>query len=83
MQMGFSQSTKAGVSICIDDMRIPRRKGEILERAYSEVSETEVSETELHSIERSWAVNPKPGLIEELKTAVTVFSQCQTFRFVS
>jgi DNA-directed RNA polymerase beta' subunit len=41
MGLGFSQSTEAGISICIDDMRIPMRKGEILERAYSEVSETE------------------------------------------
>ncbi len=41
MGLGFSQSTEAGISICIDDMRIPTRKGEILDRAYGEVIETE------------------------------------------
>lgn len=41
MGLGFSQSTEAGISICIDDMRIPSRKTEILERAKGEVIETE------------------------------------------
>jgi DNA-directed RNA polymerase subunit beta' len=41
MQMGFSMATRAGISICIDDMRIPSRKGEILDRAHNEVKETE------------------------------------------
>ena len=41
MSLGFSQSTEAGISICIDDMRIPSCKGEILDRAYGEVVETE------------------------------------------
>jgi len=41
MNMGFTRSTTAGISICIDDMKIPTRKGEILEGAYDEVRETE------------------------------------------
>ena len=41
MAMGFSMATKAGISICIDDMKIPSRKQEILDRASSEVRETE------------------------------------------
>ena len=41
MQMGFSQSTKAGVSICIDDMRIPSTKQDVLNSAFEEVGETE------------------------------------------
>ena len=41
MALGFSEATKAGVSICIDDMQIPSRKQEILDRAYDEVKETE------------------------------------------
>ena len=41
MQMGFSQSTRSGVSICIDDMLIPSTKGAILDSAYGEVRETE------------------------------------------
>ncbi len=42
MQLGFAMATRAGVSICIDNMHIPSRKTEILERASSEVRETEV-----------------------------------------
>jgi DNA-directed RNA polymerase beta' subunit len=42
MQMGFSQSTTAGVSICIDDMRIPSTKQAVLDSAFEEVAETEV-----------------------------------------
>jgi len=41
MQMGFSQSTRSGVSICINDMLIPSTKGEILGSAHAEVRETE------------------------------------------
>ena len=41
MRLGFRMSTEAGVSICIDDMRIPSRKQEILDSAYDEVQETE------------------------------------------
>ena len=41
MKQGFSQATSAGISICIDDMRIPSRKTEILEGAQNEVQETE------------------------------------------
>ncbi len=41
MAMGFSNATTAGVSICINDMLIPSRKGEILQKAQDEVLETE------------------------------------------
>ena len=36
---GYSAATDAGVSICIDDMAIPAKKSEIIEKAYEEVSE--------------------------------------------
>ncbi|GIW47250.1 MAG: DNA-directed RNA polymerase subunit beta' [Deltaproteobacteria bacterium] len=35
--LGFEYSTLAGISISIDDMRIPKRKQELLEKAYNEV----------------------------------------------
>jgi DNA-directed RNA polymerase beta' subunit len=41
MKQGFARATSAGISICIDDMRIPSRKGEILVGAQEEVLETE------------------------------------------
>ena len=41
MQMGFRQSTVAGISICIDDMKIPAQKGEMLEKALAEARDTE------------------------------------------
>ena len=42
MGLGFSMSTKAGISICVDDMKIPSTKGTILKAARAEVDETEV-----------------------------------------
>jgi len=41
MQMGFKMSTSAGISICIDDMKIPSKKGEMLEKANVEARDTE------------------------------------------
>ena len=41
MQMGFRNSTTAGISICIDDMRIPSKKGEMLDKALAEARDTE------------------------------------------
>jgi DNA-directed RNA polymerase beta' subunit len=41
MQMGFGEATRAGISICVDDMLIPSKKAEILDGAYAEVRETE------------------------------------------
>ncbi|WP_447964391.1 DNA-directed RNA polymerase subunit beta' [Nitrospira sp. Ecomares 2.1] len=35
--LGFSYATKAGVSICIDNMHIPSRKKELIERAKGDV----------------------------------------------
>jgi len=37
--LGFSYATKAGISICIDDMHIPTKKGALIEKAGKEVSE--------------------------------------------
>jgi len=37
--LGYTYATKAGISICIDDMKIPAKKGKLLEEAYSEVQE--------------------------------------------
>jgi DNA-directed RNA polymerase subunit beta' len=39
--MGFEYATKAGISISIDDLLIPKRKEELLERAYRDVREIE------------------------------------------
>jgi DNA-directed RNA polymerase beta' subunit/biotin carboxyl carrier protein len=41
MQMGFRMSTAAGISICIDDMKIPSKKQEMLEKANVEARDTE------------------------------------------
>ncbi len=39
--LGFAFATKAGISICIDDMHIPVKKGELIQRAHREVFEIE------------------------------------------
>ncbi len=41
MKLGFGMATQAGISICIDDMRIPSRKKEILDATFKEVREYE------------------------------------------
>ncbi|MFN7146683.1 MAG: hypothetical protein ACK4YP_23110, partial [Myxococcota bacterium] len=41
MQMGFKMSTAAGISICIDDMKIPSKKAEMLDKANTEARDTE------------------------------------------
>ncbi len=41
LQMGFKQSTVAGISICIDDMRVPAIKAGMLETATKEAREKE------------------------------------------
>jgi DNA-directed RNA polymerase subunit beta' len=37
--LGFEYATKAGISICMQDMRIPKKKAELLDAAYTEVQE--------------------------------------------
>ncbi|MEK6531893.1 MAG: DNA-directed RNA polymerase subunit beta' [Deltaproteobacteria bacterium] len=37
--LGYQYATKAGISICIDDMKIPGKKPELLEEAYEQVKE--------------------------------------------
>ena len=44
--LGFLHSTKAGISICIDDMMIPPAKQEMLQASYKEVREVEEQYTE-------------------------------------
>ncbi len=44
--LGYAYATKAGVSICIDDLLIPKRKGEMLEHAQKDVQEIEEQYTE-------------------------------------
>ncbi len=44
--LGFDYATKAGISICMDDMRIPARKNEILDAANKELAEVTTEYTE-------------------------------------
>ena len=44
--MGFTFSTKAGISICIDDLVIPPRKTDLLDASFKEVREVEEQYTE-------------------------------------
>jgi DNA-directed RNA polymerase subunit beta' len=44
--LGYSNSTRAGVSICVDDLIIPKRKVELLEQATKDVQEIEEQYTE-------------------------------------
>ena len=41
LQQGFRLATKAGISICIDDMLVPKEKPGLIERAEKEVKEIE------------------------------------------
>jgi len=41
MQAGFRLATRAGISICVDDMLVPQQKHSIIEAAESEVKEIE------------------------------------------
>jgi DNA-directed RNA polymerase beta' subunit len=41
MRLGFRMAAQSGISICMDDMRIPDSKGTILEAAQKRVMETE------------------------------------------
>ena len=44
--LGYSHATMAGISICIDDMKIPDAKKRALEQATKEVTEIEEQYTE-------------------------------------
>ncbi|HHD11554.1 MAG TPA: DNA-directed RNA polymerase subunit beta' [Deltaproteobacteria bacterium] len=37
--MGYEYATRAGISICVDDLKIPAKKEEIIKKAYEEVKE--------------------------------------------
>jgi DNA-directed RNA polymerase subunit beta' len=41
LQAGFRLATRAGISICIDDMLVPKEKPGLIERAEKEVKEIE------------------------------------------
>jgi len=45
MQNGYALATRAGISFCSDDMRVPARKHEIIAAAESEVKEIEAQYT--------------------------------------
>ncbi|MBI1398474.1 MAG: DNA-directed RNA polymerase subunit beta' [Betaproteobacteria bacterium] len=45
MYTGFSMATRAGVSICVDDMRVPPQKDDIIASAEKEVQEIEAQYT--------------------------------------
>ncbi len=51
MQMGYDFSTRAGISIAVNHMKVPKRKWEIVKKA----------EEEVRNIERQW----KEGIISE------------------
>jgi DNA-directed RNA polymerase subunit beta' len=44
--LGFEYATKAGISICMHDMKIPKKKAELLDKAYKEVQEIQNQYTE-------------------------------------
>ncbi len=44
--LGYKYATKAGISICIDDMKIPQKKGELLDSVYEEVKEIQTQYNE-------------------------------------
>ncbi|XZG71042.1 DNA-directed RNA polymerase subunit beta' [Chitinibacteraceae bacterium HSL-7] len=41
MYTGFSYSTRGGISICVDDMLVPKEKVDVLAKAHAEVKEIE------------------------------------------
>ncbi len=44
--LGYKYATKAGISICMDDLKIPQKKGELLEVANEEVKEIQTQYNE-------------------------------------
>jgi DNA-directed RNA polymerase subunit beta' len=45
-QLGFTYATKSGLSICIEDMHVPEKKSELLDKAEKEVAEVQSQYTE-------------------------------------
>ncbi len=45
MASGFGLATRAGLSICVDDMQVPRQKEELIQAAENEVKEIEAQYT--------------------------------------
>jgi DNA-directed RNA polymerase beta' subunit len=46
LQLGFRMAAEAGISVCIDNMIIPKKKDELIEAATKEVRSTEVEYSE-------------------------------------
>ncbi len=46
MTLGFESATKAGISICMEDMKIPAKKAHLLDQAYKSVAEITEQYTE-------------------------------------
>ncbi|OGQ18269.1 MAG: DNA-directed RNA polymerase subunit beta', partial [Deltaproteobacteria bacterium RIFCSPHIGHO2_02_FULL_40_11] len=44
--LGFNFATKSGMSICIDDMKVPEKKKDLLNKALSEIEEIQTQYTE-------------------------------------
>lgn len=44
--LGFEYATRGGISICMQDMKIPKKKAELLDKAYVEVQEIQNQYTE-------------------------------------
>ncbi len=44
--LGFEYATRGGISICMQDMKIPTKKAELLDKAYTEVQEIQNQYTE-------------------------------------
>ena len=44
--LGFEYATRGGISICMQDMKIPSKKAELLDKAYTEVQEIQNQYTE-------------------------------------
>ncbi|MDY0000544.1 MAG: DNA-directed RNA polymerase subunit beta' [Polyangia bacterium] len=63
--LGYQEATKAGISICLDDLQVPQRKAEMLDGALGEVRDVEEQYTE--------------GLItdgERYNKVVDIWAQC-------
>ena len=43
MYTGFAQATRAGISICVDDMLVPEAKHKLIAAAEAEVKEIEAA----------------------------------------
>ena len=78
MELGFAQSTFAGISICINDMKIPAKKHEILKEAEDKVTELQES-----SEEGLLTVQEKYNQVVDLWTRVTEKVSAELIQHIS